>query len=205
VAFVHNLLQDLGYTLRTLRHQPLLVLAATASIAVAVGANTTIFSLASELLFSTPTAKDPDRLVRIRINGSSHVSYRQWQTLEQSHALNGLAGYQIEAEVNWRGPEATVSLTPLIVSANFFDVLGIRVPLGRTFTASEAAAEQQPDVAVISHGFWQRRLGEDPNIVAERSRSTAVHTPCWECCRPITRRSRVTASPPRSTCLSVRR
>src|SRR5437762_2695101 len=106
VAFAHNFLQDLRYTFRTLARQPLLVFAATMSIAVAVGANTTIFSLASELLFSTPSAKDPDSLVRIRINGNSHVSYRQWRALEESHALRGLAGYRIEADVNWRGPDA---------------------------------------------------------------------------------------------------
>ena len=104
VNFLSNFSQDLRYTFRSLGRQPLLVVAATVSIAVAVGANTTIFSLASELLFATPSAKDAGRLVRIRISGGSHVSYRQWRLLEESHALNGLAGYQIENEVNWRGP-----------------------------------------------------------------------------------------------------
>jgi len=165
VNVLSNLAQDLRYTLRSLRRQPLLVLAATVSIAVAVGANTTIFSLASELLFATPSAKDPDRLVRIRVNGNSHVSYRQWQALEESQALGGLAGYQIEAEVNWRGPESSVTLIPLIVTANFFDVLGTPLAMGRGFTASEASAERHPDIAVISHGFWQRRLGGDPAVV----------------------------------------
>ena len=83
VAFVHNLARDLRYTLRSLARQPLLLLAATVSIAVAVGANTTIFNLASELLFSTPSAREPERLVRIRMSGNSHVSYRQWQALER--------------------------------------------------------------------------------------------------------------------------
>jgi putative ABC transport system permease protein len=67
--------------------------------------------------------------------------------------------------VNWRGPETSVSLIPLIVTANFFDVLGTPVALGRAFTARDAAAEGHPDVAVISHGFWQRRLGGDANVV----------------------------------------
>jgi predicted permease len=167
VTVVTNFLQDLRYTFRSLRHHPLLVLAATVSIAVAVGANTTIFSLASELLFATPTATNANRLVRIRINGNSHVSYQQWRALEDSHVLKGLAGYQIEAEVNWRGPESSVSLIPLIVTANFFDVLGSPAAIGRTFTASEAAAEQHPDVAVISHGFWQRRFGGDAGIIGQ--------------------------------------
>jgi len=165
VTIVSNLSQDLRYTIRSLGRQPLLVLAATVSIAVAIGANTTIFSLASELLFATPSARDATQLVRIRINGNSHVSYRQWQALDNSRALNGLAGYQIEVEVNWRGPDSSASLIPLIVTANFFDVLGTPLAMGRAFTADEAAAGRHPDVAVISHGFWQHRLGGDATIV----------------------------------------
>jgi predicted permease len=165
VAVIQNLAQDLRYTLRTLRHQPMLVLAATLSIAVAVGANTTIFSLASELLFATPTASRPDRLVNIRSGLGSHVSYRQWQDLEQSGALAGLAGYQIEVEANWRGPERSFTLIPLIVTANFFDVLGVPVAMGRGFTAAEAQAERQPKVVVISHGFWQKQLAEDRSVL----------------------------------------
>ena len=69
VNFVSNLSQDLRYTLRSLARQPLLVLAATVSIAVAVGANTTIFSLASSLLFAMPSAKDPSRPVRVVVLG----------------------------------------------------------------------------------------------------------------------------------------
>jgi len=165
VSFVHNLLQDLRYTLRSLRTQPLLLAAATLSIGVAVGANATIFNLANELLLVTPTTYRPDRLVNIRAGYGSHVSYHQWLDLERSGALAGLAGYQIEAEVNWRGPEQAISVTPLIVTANFFDVLGVPVALGRGFTAAEAQAERHPTVAVISSGFWTRRLGHDPNIL----------------------------------------
>src|SRR5205814_7785620 len=100
----------------------------------------------------------------------SHVSYRQWQALQQTGALAGLAGYQIEVEVNWRGPEQSVSLVPLIVSANFFDVLGVPVAMGRGFTASEAEAGRHPALAVVSHAFWQHRLGGNPAVVG----STAI-------------------------------
>ena len=65
VAFVEHLLQDLRYTLRSLVRQPLLLAAAVLSIGVAIAANTTIFSLASQLLFATPSAVRPDRLVHI--------------------------------------------------------------------------------------------------------------------------------------------
>jgi predicted permease len=167
VGFVDNLRQDLRYTLRSLARQPLLVAAATVSIAVAVGANSTIFSLATGLLLATPSTHRPDELVHIRMGNGSHVSYRQWRALQESGALHGLAGYQIETEVNWRGPAQSVSLIPLIVTANFFDVLGVPVAMGRGFTAAEADAERQPHVAVVSHGFWQKRLGADAALVGK--------------------------------------
>ncbi len=165
VSVIQNLAQDLRYTLRSLRHQPMLVLAATLSIAMATGANTVIFSLASQVVLATPSVHRADRVVNIRLNNGSHVSYRQWQALDQSGALAGLAGYQFEREVNWRGPEQSVSMVPLIVSANFFDVLGLPIAMGRGFTAAEAAADRYPNVVVVSHGFWQRRLGRDPTVL----------------------------------------
>jgi putative ABC transport system permease protein len=165
VAVVENLIQDLRYTLRSLRRQPLMVLAATLSIAVAVGANTTIFSLAAELMFAMPTARDPDRLVRIRIGGSSHASYGQWRALSETDSLDGLAGYQIESEVNWRGRDGAVNLIPMIVTANFFDVLGAPMSIGRVFTSREADAARQPDSVVVSHAFWTKRLDGDPDVL----------------------------------------
>jgi len=165
VSFLQNLVQDLRYTLRSLGHQPMLVAAATLSIAVAVGANTVIFSLASQIVLSTPSVSRPDRVVNIQMNNGSHVSYRQWQALEESHTLAALAGYQLEREVNWRGPDQSVSIMPLIVTANFFDALGVPLAMGRGFTAAEAHAEHRPTVAVISHRFWQRRLGGHPSVL----------------------------------------
>jgi putative ABC transport system permease protein len=165
VAFIEQIAQDLRYTLRSLGRQPTLVGAAVLSIAVAVGANTTIFNLAAELLLSTPTASHPAQLVHIRIGGGSHVSYRQWRDLQQSGALQGLVGFNVETTVNWRGPEQTLSLMPLVVTANFFDVLGAPMALGRAFTAREAAAERDPAMVVVSHGFWQRRLGGHPSVI----------------------------------------
>jgi putative ABC transport system permease protein len=167
VSVMQNFAQDVRYTLRSLVEQPFLLAAATLSIAVAVGANTTIFNLANQLLLASPSASQPDRLVLIRMGHGSHVSYRQWQDLERSGALADLAGYQIEAEVNWRGAEQAVSLTPLLVTANYFDALGVPMAMGRGFTTREAQAERQPFVVVLSHGFWQRRLGRDPDVLGK--------------------------------------
>src|SRR4051794_17775260 len=165
VHVLQSFAQDLRYTLRSLRQQPLLVLAATLSIAMAIGANTVIFNLASQIALTVPSVSRPDRVVNISLNNGSHVSYRQWQALEQSGALAGLTGYQFEREVNWRGAGQSVSLMPLIVAANFFDVLGVPIAFGRGFTTLEANADRQPAVAVISDGFWRRRLDADPAVL----------------------------------------
>jgi hypothetical protein len=69
IAFLEHLLGDLRYTLRSLLRQPMLVAASTLSIAVAVGANTTIFGIASQLLLARPTAVEPARLFNVWVAG----------------------------------------------------------------------------------------------------------------------------------------
>ncbi len=119
--------------------------AAVLSIAVAVGANTAIFSLASELMFAMPSARRPDQLVHITMGGGSHVSHREWRALDESGALAGLTGFNIESNVNWRGPDQTLSLMPLVVAGNFFDVIGVPFAMGRGFTARRSAGGARSD------------------------------------------------------------
>ncbi len=165
VAFVENLWLDLRYSLRSLVAQPVLLTASTVSIAVAIGANTTVFGLAMSLLMATPSAREPGRLVDIRMRSGSHVSHREWRDLSESGALAGLAGFNVEASINWRDGDRTVSLSPLFVTANFFDVLGMPLAMGRAFSTGEADAGRNPALAVISHGFWSSRLGANPAVV----------------------------------------
>ena len=164
-TFLDNFGRDLRYTGRSLCRQPLLVTAAALSIGVAVAANAVIFGLANDLLLSAPSTRQPDQLAYIRMANGSHVSYPQWKELDGSGALAGIAGYQIEIEVNWTGPEQSISMLPLIVTPNFFDLLGVPIAQGRAFTTAEALPERQAGVAVISHAFWQNRLGSDPSAV----------------------------------------
>jgi putative ABC transport system permease protein len=162
VSFFQNIGRDLRYSFRVLVRQPLFLCAAVLSIGAATAANASIFTLVNELLLSSPSARRPEQLAFIRVKTGSHVSYPQWKELEQSGALAGLAGYQIEIEVNWTGSERSLSIMPLAVTANFFDVVGVPVAAGRGFTAEEAQAERQPEVVVISDGFWRNRLNADP-------------------------------------------
>ena len=165
VAIAQSLAQDLRYGLRALLAQPLVVLAATASIGAGAGATAFVVNLASQLLFARPSARDVDALVDIRLDSNSHVSYIDWKALDEAGVLDGIAGYHIEGSANIRQGDRTDAVVPMLVTANFFDVLGVPVALGRGFTAIEAAAERDPRVVVVSDGFWRARLGADPAAV----------------------------------------
>ena len=201
VAIAQSLVQDLRYGLRSLVAQPLVVLAATASIGAGAGATAFVVNLASELLFARPSARDVDSLVNIRLDGSSHVSYVDWRALDEAGVLDGLAGYHIEGSVNIRQGDRTDAVVPMLVTANFFDVLGVPMALGRGFTAAEAAAERDPRVVVVSDGFWRARLGADRargRPAADRQRR-AVHDPRRAAEGPQGD-APASASRPRSTC-----
>ena len=115
VAIIDNLVRDLRYTLRGLRREPMLLIAATVSIALGAGGNIAVFSLAREFLLAVPDARQPDALVQIGVSHGSHVSYQRWRDLDASGALEQLAGYSIEKQVNWFNGDAAVSITPMLV------------------------------------------------------------------------------------------
>lgn len=168
VSRLENLGCDLRYAIRTLVRQPGLLITAATSIALGVGANLTIFSLANSFLLAVPTAEQPQALVHIRMNNGSHVSYPAWRQLEESRALASVAGFDFEGTVNWRNDTESITVVPLLVTANFFDTMRIPIVHGRGFTASEAQPERRPRLVVVSHGFWRRHLDRDPAAVGRQ-------------------------------------
>ena len=164
VTFLTNFPRDVRYALRTIRQQPLLLIAATTSIALGAGANLAIFGLANSTFLAAPSSDDPDRLVHLRTNHGSHTPYREWRALDASGTVAGVAGYRFQLDVNWRGRELSIPISALQVTANFFDVVRVPIAQGRGFTAAEAAAEREPRVVVVSDRFWQRRLAGAPVI-----------------------------------------
>ena len=158
-AVIENLVRDLRYTLRGLLREPMLLIAATISIALGVGGNLAVFSLAREFMFAAPDVAPPDELVQFRVSHGSHASYQRWLDLDESGALAAIAGYSMEKEINWRNGDVAVVTHPMLVTANFFDVTGVPVVLGRGFTAAEARAEDDPHLVVVSTRFWQTQAG----------------------------------------------
>ncbi len=165
---MRSLAQDLRYALRSLRRSPGFALAAIATLAIGIGANTAIFSVVNGVLLNPLPFSNPDRLVMvwgrqvsIGQETASLPDYLDWKNQSRSFdemaALTGtrynLAG-EGEPEVV-RGAQAT---------ANLFAVLGMTTAAGRPFTAEEERAGAGR-VAVLGHGFWQRRFGGDRQVV----------------------------------------
>src|SRR5262249_49233121 len=95
------------------------------------------------------------------------VSYPNYRNIQESQVFDGLAAYVagLGSGMSWREGGESKTLMSQIVSDNFFEVLGVQAAQGRTFTAEEARAERDPQLAVLSHGFWQHDLGGDPGVI----------------------------------------
>jgi predicted permease len=159
---LEDLAADLRYAARGLRRNRAFSLTAVACLALAIGANTTIFSITAEALFSRPSIRDPRSVVAIRLGGNSHATQGTWRFLRDARIFDGLAGENEEVETNWRRPGATERLSAVKVTANFFEVTGIPVAIGRPLANGES------DAVVLSHGLWMRGFGGSPGAVGEK-------------------------------------
>ncbi len=161
IKWIDDLLSDLRYALRALRRNPGFAAAAIFSLALGIGANTTMFSLTMEFLFSRPSCRNPETLRSIQIGGNSAAEVRDWRFLRSAHIFADVAGSFEEAESNWRNGENTYRLSVMPVTDNFFNMVGVPVAFGRAIQPGEQYT------VVLSHGFWQRRLSGDPNVLGK--------------------------------------
>ena len=157
-TWFEDLIADTRYAARSFRRDKGFAATAICCLALAIGANTMVFSIASELLFSAPSVRDPATMVHLRPGGNSHVPLREYRFLRDSGAFTGLAGENEEMEVNWRHGDVSERLFAVRTTANFFEVAGIPVLLGRPF----GHLDERP--AVISYHLWQSRFGGDPGV-----------------------------------------
>ena len=162
IRWLEDLLGDLRYAFRALGRSPGFALAAIFSLALGIGANTTVFSLTAEFLFSRPSARQPERLVYVRLGGNSHAPLPVYRFIRDAHIFDGVAGSYEEAEVNWRNDSDTYRLSIYRVTGNFFDVVGAPVAIGRPMQSGER------NVAVLDYGFWQSQLSGDPAILGRK-------------------------------------
>ncbi len=155
------LIQDVRYALRMLAKKPLFAAMAIFSLALGIGANTTIYSLLDSVLLRPLPVEEPDRLVAFMNDSISYPVYKDLR--DQNEALSGLAGFA-ERQLSLVKDNQPEVVSAGVVSGNYFEVLGVRAALGRTFLPEEDQTPGAHAVAIISHGLWQRRFGGDPNV-----------------------------------------
>jgi hypothetical protein len=158
---VENLLRDLRYAARMLLRNPGFAAAAIFSLALGIGANTTIFSLTMEFLFSQPSCRNPETLRSMQIGGNSAAEVRDYRFLRDAHIFADVAGSFEEAESNWRNGEDTYRLWVMTVTDNFFNMVGVPMAFGRGIQPGERST------VVLSDGFWRRRLNGDPGALGK--------------------------------------
>jgi macrolide transport system ATP-binding/permease protein len=160
---------DLRYAVRLLLKSPAFTLVAVASLALGIGANTTIFSLLNALLLKPLPGREPARLATVYTSdfsgplysASSYPDYLDFRA--QSRSFEGLAAFGVLPVVlTDRGESRRV--VGQFVTANFFEVLGLGAAYGRALLPAEDD-EAAPPAAVLSDAYWRSRFAADPSVV----------------------------------------
>jgi putative ABC transport system permease protein len=160
---------DVRYAVRMLAKSPGFALVAILMLALGIGANTAIFTVANTLLLRPLPYANPSRLAllfadrRGQLQGFSYLRYSLLR--DQTRSFSGVAAFASDT-FNLTGRGDPEQLSSARVSANFFDVLGVRPELGRTFAANGDQPEAKPEV-MISHSLWLRRFGAAKDTIGE--------------------------------------
>jgi predicted permease len=168
--FLERLGQDVRYALRAYRRNPGFAAAAVVTLALGIGANSAIFSVVHGVLLQALPYGGGERLVRLRADApGAGIQDRPFSPLEmedlraECRTLDGVVEYHNMWFVllGRREPERVATG---VVSANFFDVLGVKPILGRTFLPGEDKHGAEA-VLVLSHDYWMRSFGGDPKVI----------------------------------------
>ena len=184
-----ELWSDLGYGWRILRKSPGFTTVAVGSLALAIGANTSIFSVANELLFERLAVPHPEQLRLLTVSGDEKVaihsmwgnnrerngrmhydvfSYPVYQQLRtHNQALLPIFAFKDLGRANTSVDSNAWSVRAELVSGNFYEQLQVRPRLGRPILPSDDGASGSGTVVVISDGFWNRAFARSPNALGK--------------------------------------
>jgi predicted permease len=159
-------------TLRSLRRNPVFVVVSVLSLALGIGLNTAIFSVIHTLTLRPLPVTGPERLVSIfHRHDSGYLSSNSYQDYvffqEHTEVFSGVAAY-MRTQLFLDAGEAPERVAGELVSPGYFQLLGVEPALGRTFRATQRGggieADEEGAVAILSHGYWMRRFGGDPEV-----------------------------------------
>jgi len=174
-------MSNLKFAIRTLFRTPFVTTVAIASLALGIGANAAIFSLFNQILLRPLPVPEPDRLVNLgapgpkpgsnscgQQGGCEYVfSYPMFRDLEKAQTSFTGLGAHVSFGANLAARGQTESVDGLLVSGNYFPVIGIKPAIGRLLTPEDDRAPGESHVVVLSWGYWQRRFGLDPAILGQ--------------------------------------
>jgi predicted permease len=161
---------DLRFAWRTLRRSPWLTAAAAVSLALGIGANTTVFTFVRALLLPPLRVQEARRLVSIYTRDDKTPyylpnSYLNYQDYRRMNGVFADMAAALSISVSLGKGLQSERIVGEIVSGNYFSVLGVKPILGRAFLPEEDRTAGSHLVAVVTHGFWTRRFGRDPRLV----------------------------------------
>jgi putative ABC transport system permease protein len=177
-AAIEEVFMDVRFGARMLRKHPGFTAAAVVTLALGIAANSTIFTMVNGWMLRPPRIKDPGRVVAIlmsdptnRVYGwdqkpLSAVDFVAWR--EQSQSFDGMVASEMEAFA-LTGEGEPERVPGMRVSADYFSVLGVDAALGRTFVSGEDEVGRG-QLAILSHGLWQRRFTSDSGIIGKAIR-----------------------------------
>jgi macrolide transport system ATP-binding/permease protein len=173
--------QDIRYAIRILLKNPGFTLIATLSLALGIGANSAIFSLADALLLRPLPILEPSSVLDINTSTPDNpfgggVSFPNFRDLQaKSHSFEGMVAFQLSTLSVATSPNTVPQVVSgVIASENFFQTLGVRPVLGRGFLPDEGKVPGRDAVAVVSNDFWQTQLARDPFVIGHNLRIKGI-------------------------------
>jgi predicted permease len=178
-TWLESLIADIRYSLRALRKQPAFVAVAVVSLALAIGANSAIFSFADALLLRPLPVSNPAGLFDVGsttpdnpVEGMSFPDYRDLR--DKARSFSGLAAYTLTTLAAAPDPKAPARVRfACFVSDNFFPVVGVSPAEGRTFLPGEVGASARP-VAMVSYDFWKQNYAGEPSAIGKTLRLNGI-------------------------------
>ena len=166
---VDDFIRDLRYSARLLGRTPGFAIIAITTLAIGIGASTTVFTLLNRALFQPLPVRDPQQLVSLNNTGQNRTfpsfSYPAYLDLrDRNRSFAGLIGYRF-APVSVSHDGVNERLWSYLVTGNYFEVLGVQAAIGRIITTADDVARGGHAVTVVSYKFWQQRLGGAADVL----------------------------------------
>jgi putative ABC transport system permease protein len=163
--------QDLRYALRMLRKTPIFTATTVLSLAIGIGANTSLFTLINTVMWKLLPVRDPEHLLVLAQRGPTSVSngftYQQYELIrDQTNAVDLAAYCRLPLNVSIDG-RIEPTIQGQLVSGDYFSLLGVRPAHGRLLGPDDDRVVMGHPVVVLSHGYWRRRFGGDSSVIGK--------------------------------------